>query len=130
MFLKVFTLVCMLIVMPVVSYAAPSVAFQWVQAPEVLWGTKIYIGTNSGVYDYSEDAGIYTTEYTLDNVLEYDTTYYFSATHYDLASGGESPYAEELVWTTHSPDSILFNPFVRKKEHPIKSYIIKFIFKQ
>ena len=109
--------------------SAGAVQFQWEQAPSAVWGTKIYIGTSSGVYSNSEDAGINTTEYTLASVLEYNTTYYFTATHYNTSIGLESIKAEEIVWTSPGPDEILFNPLTKKQEHPIKSYIFKFFFK-
>ena len=122
-------LLTLTVAVPSLAEAATTASFTWDTPTDITWGTKVYIGTEPGIYTNSEDAGIGTSEYTLDNALEYDTTYYFTATHYDPAEGLESEYATEISWTSPGPDSILFNPMARKKEHPIKSYIMRFIFK-
>ncbi len=77
-----------------------QVKFGWDMAPVPTWGTKIYIGTESGVYTNSEDAGIGTNTYSMQN-LEYETTYYFVATHYE--AGEESEYSNEVIWTSPVP---------------------------
>ena len=126
--LAVITFILLAVSTPVSAEANTSVGFEWLQAPSIEWGTKVYIGTEPGNYTNSEDAGINTTGFTLEN-LEYNTTYYFTATHYDPTAGLESPYADEISWTSPGPDVILFAPLDRKKEHPLKSYIIRFLFK-
>lgn len=79
-----------------VSTGLAGVTVVWEQAPNTEWGTKIYIGTESSIYTYSEDAGVNTAQYTIEN-LEGGMQYYFTATHYDNR-GNESVYAPEISW--------------------------------
>ena len=80
--------------------------FTWTSA-NIAYGTKIYIGTESGVYSNSEDAGIGTEVYTVDDLLP-ATTYYFNATHYD--NGIESEMTAEVIYTTPDIDFLPMPP--------------------
>lgn len=84
-----------------------SVTVGWDAPPVDEWGTKIYIGTTSGVYENSEGASIGATQHTIDN-LQYNTPYFITATHY--YKGEESEYAEEITWTSPPQPEITFNP--------------------
>ena len=84
-----------------------SVNFSWIKAENPAWGTKIYIGTEQGVYTNSEDAGKDTGAYNLEN-LQYATKYYFAATHY--LDGVESVKTEEISFTTKDKPETTFSP--------------------
>ena len=96
--------------------------FQWTQAPDITWGTKIYIGIEPGVYTNSEDAGVNTTTYNMDN-LEYGTKYYFTATHYDK-DGFESDHAQEVSWTSPNIPGMNFDMLPEIADSGVKSYTI------
>ena len=98
---------------------AAEASFQWTAQPDATWGTKIYIGTEPGVYSNSEDAGVGTTNYTVDDLLP-GTTYYFTATHYDTY-GNESVYAAEVSTAT---STIGFNPLPPIPDSGVKEYVI------
>ena len=91
-------------------------------------GTKIYVGVEPGVYGNSEDAGIGTTTYDLDN-LYCETTYYVAATHYnrDASTIGdvESEKCPEVTFTTEDCVFITFNPMPPLLD-PVKLSIPKF----
>ena len=95
-----------------------SVNFSWVKADNPTWGTKIYIGTEPGVYTNSEDAGKNTDVYHLVN-LQYSMKYYFTATHY--LDGVESVKTEEISFTTEDQPETTFSPLDEIIE-AIKSY--------
>ena len=69
--------------------------------------TKIHIGTEPGVYSNSEDAGMNTQNYTIDE-LYCETTYFATATHYIGAN--ESKMSEEISFTTLDCLIMIFNP--------------------
>ncbi|UFS68940.1 fibronectin type III domain-containing protein [Geomonas sp. RF6] len=75
------------------SWEAPSVNMDGSPISD-LAGYRVYIGTSSGKYDESFDAG------SRQNYLAYNlvpgTTYYFAVTAYNT-SGEESPFSEEVV---------------------------------
>ena len=62
-----------------------------------LGGYKVYVGTQSGVYEKSISVGK-LTGYTVDG-LTTRTTYYFAVTAYN--SGGESPTSNEVSQTVY-----------------------------
>lgn len=100
-----------------------SVDFTWLQAPDLTWGTKIYVSTIPGPpYENSEDAGINTTAYQMQNLL-YGTTYYFTAAHYD-SDGFESDYAPEVSWTSPGVPGVSFNPLPVVVDSGVQSYTI------
>ncbi len=106
-----------------ISYAGGNIVdFSWQQAPNSTWGTKIYVGTTSGTYANSVDAGVNTTAYQLEN-LQHNTTYYFTATHYD-PNGYESIYADEVTYTTPDVPGIAFNPLPVIQDSGVKTYKI------
>ena len=74
-------------------------------------GTKIYVGTETGVYPNSEDAGVDTTTYNMDD-LTCETTYYVVATHYstEYTEVYESDMCPEVSFTTPACMAIIFNP--------------------
>ena len=113
--------ICLVMVLFTTSAFAggAQVKLGWSAAPVDTWGTKIYVGTEPGVYLNSEDAGIDTTVYTMQN-LKYETVYYLTATHYE--DGEESEFAAEITWTSGpKPPPITFNPLPEILE-TIKSY--------
>ncbi len=63
-------------------------------------GYKIYWGTSSGSYTQNVNAGN-VTQYTVSGVT---APLYFVVTAYDSA-GDESPYSNQVSWTTTSPSS-------------------------
>lgn len=69
-----------------------------------LAGYKIYYGTSSGIYNKSIDVGD-TTLFTVKG-LEFDTTYFFSATAYNIY-GGESNFADEIIFFTPEEGSTI-----------------------
>ena len=95
-----------------------SVDFSWIKADNPAWGTKIYIGTEPGIYVNSEDAGKNTDVYHLVN-LQYSTKYYFTATHY--LDGAESIKTEEISFTTKDQPETTFSPLEEIIED-IRSY--------
>jgi hypothetical protein len=122
--MKIFLLVSVFWIFNAVSCLAggSTVDFRWGQPPDITWGTKIYIGTESGNYVNSENAGINTTEYTLEN-LEYSTQYHFTAVHYD-SNGIESEYAPEVSFTTPDVPGVTFKPLPEILDSGVKSYTI------
>ncbi len=108
MFKKLLVVLLVLLFASSAFAGGAQVKLGWSPAPVPTWGTKIYVGTESGVYLNSENAGINTTVYTMQN-LEYETVYYFTATHYE--AGEESEYATEITWTSGpKPPPIAFDP--------------------
>lgn len=70
-------------------------------APELAAGFKIYVGTTSRLYNPPIDVG-YVLTYTVKD-LAIGTTFFFTATAYDLA-GNESDYSNEVFKTITSSD--------------------------
>ena len=76
-------------------YGGAEVTLQWDSNTESdLAGYRIYYGTSSGMYEKSIDVGD-TTLYTVKG-LAFETTYFFSATAYNIY-GGESEFADEII---------------------------------
>lgn len=120
--MKKLTVLFTLILLATASFCfagGASIDFTWTQAPDPTWGTKILIGTESGNYTNSEDAGINTTTATIGN-LQYSKKYYFTAVHYDQ-DGFESGYAPEIAWTSPDVPGVTFDPLEEIVE-AIKSY--------
>ncbi len=84
-----------------------NVTVVWDVPPNPEWGTKIYIGTTSGTYENTEDAGTGVNMYNIDN-LQYSTQYYLAATHY--YDGEESDLCNEITWISPDPPVVDFNP--------------------
>ena len=73
-----------------------SVTLEWDSNDEpMLAGYIIYYGTSSGLYEKSIDVGNLNA-FTVRG-LEYNTTYFFSATAYNVY-GGESDFADEIIF--------------------------------
>ena len=101
-----------------------SVTAKWQPAPNPAWGTKIYIGTESGVYTHAEDAGVNTTEYEIDD-LQPGTTYYMAATHYNVR-GVESDKSTEASWTFDPVGPIETNP-LPELDKEIRGYKVEMV---
>ncbi len=84
-----------------------TVTVTWDVPPNPEWGTKIYIGTETGVYPNTEDAGVGNNIYNINN-LEYGTEYFLAATHYD--NGEESDLCNEITWISPDAPIVEFNP--------------------
>ena len=108
----------------VASAGGMSVKASWQPAPNPAWGTKIYIGTESGVYTHSEDAGVNTTEYEIDD-LQPGTTYFMAATYYNVR-GVESPKSTEASVTTDPIGPIETNP-LPELDKEIKGYKVEMV---
>jgi len=81
-----------------------EVTLQWDSNIEpFLAGYRIYYGTASGTYETSIDVGD-TTLCTVKG-LDFNTTYYFTATAYNIY-GGESFYADEIIFLTPDEDGV------------------------
>lgn len=85
--------------------------------PEV--GTRLYIGTQSGQYDFSEDAGTGTVQFTIANLAP-GATYFFAAKHY--FNGMESEYSNEVSYTVPSEITVL--PTIPPLDDSVKRYEI------
>ena len=82
-----------------------GVTLQWDPNTEPeLAGYKVYYGTTSGIYEKSIDVGD-TTLYTVKG-LAFETTYFFSATAYNIY-GCESEFADEITFTTPKEGSTI-----------------------
>ena len=82
-----------ILLLAVGSTQAAEVTLAWDNPNQTTWGTRIYIGTEAGVYLYSHDAGVNTQQTTIAN-LEPGKTYYMAARHY--VSGMQSGLSNEL----------------------------------
>ncbi len=60
---------------------AAEVTLAWDSPGNSEWGTRLYIGTATGQYDFSEDAWAGTVQITIANLAP-GQTYYFAAKHY------------------------------------------------
>jgi len=89
---KLFLTVCFLAIASV-SWAA-SVSLAWDPLSNPNLGVRIYIGTESGIYTYSHEAGIGTTETTIDDLASGET-YYFVARSF-TTGGSESRDSNEV----------------------------------
>jgi Fibronectin type III domain len=94
-------LVCAVMLVALPALQADSIPLAWNPSVDsYVAGYKIYYGTTSHVYTYSDDVGNVTN--TTINGLSQNTTYYFAATSYD-ANGVESVFSNEtnlLVYPT------------------------------
>lgn len=76
-------------------------------------GTKIYVGTSPGVYEWSVDAKLGTTSGTVDD-LYCEKEYFVAASHYSTEATGkgmlESELSPEISFTTIDCIVITFNP--------------------
>ena len=89
-----FYILAIYIIFGILPATAGDVSLAWdPSTSEGVTGYHIYVGTASGSYDRTDDAGNVTT-YTVNN-LEPGYTYYFAATAYD-ESGNESGYSNEV----------------------------------
>jgi fibronectin type 3 domain-containing protein len=80
---------------------AATVTLEWDASPSVgITGYKIYVGTSSGNYSQSYDAGN-NLEYAVLNISE-NVVYYFAATAYD-SWGNESGYSNEISYKIGKP---------------------------
>ena len=98
-----------------------TVPLTWEPLPDPTWGVKIHIGTESGNYNNTENAGINETMYQLDN-LQYNTTYYIAASCYD-ENGNESVVSPEVVWTSPGIPQVTFEPMPVIPD-TVKQYIL------
>ena len=93
----IYTLLFALCTMPLQAANAATVTLAWDKNTESdIAGYKLYYGTSSRNYKYSQDVGNSTT-YTISD-LDEGITYYFAVTDYD-SSGQESNFSEEVVHT-------------------------------
>ena len=83
---------------------AAEVGFEWDAPENSEWGTRIYIGTESGNYRYSEDAGVGTTQILISNLVP-GKVYFFAARHY--WHGMESKLSKEISHEVPSEITIL-----------------------
>jgi hypothetical protein len=85
------------------TFAAETTLGWQPNSEEHLTGYKIHYGLTSGNYTTVVDVGTPpvqdNTVQAIISELEGNTTYYADATAYD-AEGMESPYSEEVTWTT------------------------------
>ncbi len=79
------------------SNSGSGVSVAWDAPTKSHWGTKVYIGTSTGVYDIIKDAGVGTTTYDITN-LAYNTLYFLSALHYNGTE--ESSLCTEITWSS------------------------------
>ena len=102
-----------------VSAQAAEVTLAWDNPNQPTWGTRIYIGTEAGVYLYSHDAGVNTQETTIKN-LEPGKTYYIAARHY--VSGMQSGLSNEVAAAVPSEIDIL--PPLPEIDNSVQTYQI------
>ena len=98
---------------------AGEVTLAWDAPTNSAWGTRLYIGTASGQYDFSEDAGAGTVQFTIGNLAP-GRTYFFAAKHY--FEGHESGYSNEVAHTV--PSEITELPTVPPLDDSVKRYEI------
>jgi hypothetical protein len=80
------------------SRASDSVKITWVPSHNLLlYGYKVYEGTQSGVYTNVVTLAASATNTTFTGLVR-GTTYYFNATMF-ASDGFESPYSGEVVYT-------------------------------
>ena len=111
-----------IIVLAIVSGTALAgdVTLAWDAPINAEWGTRLYIGTASGVYEFSEDAGAGTVQFTIANLAP-GQTYYFAAKHY--FNGMESDgYSNEVAYAV--PSEITELPTVPPLDDSVKRYEI------
>ena len=103
-----------------------SQSFTWTQGASG-YGTKIYIGTETGNLQYSYDAGTDTSMFTVTDLF-CETTYYAAAAHYADVSGAgiqESALCPEVSFTTDACMSITTNP-MPELPNPVITPVILF----
>jgi len=89
-------MLCNFCLIPLFTYAS-TVTLAWDQNPESdIAGYKVHYGTSTRNYDYSVNAGNYTS-CTISGLQE-GTTYYFAVTAY-VSQMIESDFSEELAYT-------------------------------
>jgi hypothetical protein len=102
-----FIAVAVILILTTLPTYAAQTSFSWLPSTEAdLAGYKIHYGLSSGNYTTVIDVGnppiqndsILATIFDLED----DTTYFAVATSYD-AEGLESPFTDEITWTTPAP---------------------------
>jgi hypothetical protein len=79
--------------------SASEVTLGWDAPGNAEWGTRLYIGTSPGQYNFSSDAGSGTVQFTISNLVPGET-YYFAAKHY--FNGMESGFSNEVEYLVPS----------------------------
>ncbi|MBD3262733.1 MAG: hypothetical protein GF334_13870 [Candidatus Altiarchaeales archaeon] len=110
------TLFCLLLF--AVPVGAADVTLGW-DDPGEPWGTRVYVGEESGNYQWSKDAGTGTVTVTVEN-LEPGKEYFFAAKHYD--GGMESDFSNEVSHVVRSEITVL--PNVPELDDSVKRYEI------
>ena len=116
--LKKLFFVMFLLVLCTQAYAS-DVTLAWDAAPNAAWGTRIYIGTTTGDYTASHDAGAGTTQAVVIN-LQPGKTYYFAARHY--YNGMQSGLSNEVNVAIAPEYTIL--PGIEPIDETVKTYKI------
>lgn len=99
----ILTIFCFFVMVGVAC--AGSVGLEWSPLTDQTLGVRIYIGTISGTYTNSHDAGVASSTVTIDN-LNTGTTYYFAAKAYDQNGNYADSFSNELSYTV-PPETIL-----------------------
>ena len=102
--MKKFLLVAILIGLLIPAAQAAEVTLAWDDSGHPEWSTRIYIGTESGVYTNSHDAGNGVVQTTVANLAP-GSTYYFAAKAY--YEGQESGFSNEISYIVPSDETIL-----------------------
>ena len=113
-------ILALLAILIAVPAMAADVTLQWNAPPIPEWGTRLYIGTESENYIFSEDAGSGSVQFTISNLIP-GKTYYIAAKHY--LNGMESEdYSNEIEYIVPSELTILDNLPVINED--VKTYQI------
>ena len=102
---KLITILTMALMLFAGTAFAGTACLEWTPLPDQNNGVRIYIGTETGTYQWSHDAGVGISQTTVPNLLP-ETKYYFAAKTYTPQGVYSNDYSNE-VFTTIPSENIL-----------------------
>ena len=82
---------------------AGSAMLEWTPLPDPANGVRVYVGTETGVYQWSHDAGIGVSETIVKNLAP-GIEYFFAAKAYNPKGVYSTTYSNEVFYTVPGED--------------------------